>query len=625
MSDIIHLLPDSVANQIAAGEVIQRPASVVKELVENAIDCGGSEISIIIKDAGRTLVQIIDNGCGMSETDARMAFERHATSKIREANDLFAIRTMGFRGEALASIAAVAQVELKTRPHEQKLGTHLVISGSRVEKQEPTACAPGSNFMVKNLFFNVPARRRFLKTNSTELRRIVMEFQNLALANPGVSFTLIHNDQQLFKLPGTNLRQRILAIIGKQVNNHLIPVDVNTSVVKITGWIGKPQAARKRYGDQYFFVNKRYMRHPYLHKAVTVAYENLITQEHYPLYFLFFEVDPEFIDINIHPTKTEIKFEDESVVWRILNASVRETLGKFNMVPSIDFNQAGSIEIPVSEKDEEVSTPRVEINPDFNPFKQTPFSLSPTHSGDRPSAKGWDTLYNGFENEPPVFNQTETQHEVIIPSRQDREQQQGALGFTGESRPAVTSDPLYFQIKNRYILTSVKSGLMIIDQRRAHERILYEEFMAIIRAKKSLSQQSLFPEKLNFGEEDAILLREIKQDLKIFGFDIKEEVNNCFVISGTPSILKNVNTPELIDSILSAFKTGEVDAPHQAREQMAIVMARNGCVKSGQILLQAEMASLIKRLFLTSEPSYTPLGKPVFTIMDNEELDKRFR
>ncbi len=624
MSDIIQLLPDSVANQIAAGEVIQRPASVVKELVENAIDCGASEINIIIKDAGRTLMQIIDNGCGMSETDARMAFERHATSKIREANDLFAIRTMGFRGEALASIAAVAQVELKTRLHEQELGTHLVISGSRVEKQEPTACAPGSNFMVKNLFFNVPARRRFLKSNSTELRRIVAEFQNLALANPGVSFSLTHNDQPLFTLPRTNLRQRILAVIGRQVNQHLIPVDVNTSVVKITGWIGKPQAARKRPGDQFFFVNNRYMRHPYLHKAVTVAYENLISQEHYPLYFLFFEANPEIIDINIHPTKTEIKFEDESVVWRILNASVRETLGKFNMVPSIDFNQTGSIDIPVSDKNETVSAPKVELNPDFNPF-ETPFSLSPTGSGDRSSSKGWETLYNGFENEPPIPNEPEAPRELIIPSQQSREEQQGDLGFNGEAHPANASGTLYFQIKNRYILTSVKSGLMIIDQRRAHERILFEEFMTILRASKSLSQQSLFPEKLNFSEEDAILLREIKQDLEVFGFAIQEEADNCFVVKGTPSILKNVNLPELIDSILKAFKTGEVDAPHQAREQMAIVMARNACVKPGQRLLQAEMASLIKRLFLTSEPSYTPLGKTVFTIMNNDELDKRFR
>jgi DNA mismatch repair protein MutL len=624
MSDIIQLLPDSVANQIAAGEVIQRPASLIKELVENAIDSGGSDIKIIVKDAGRTLVQIIDNGCGMSETDARMAFERHATSKIREAKDLFAIRTMGFRGEALASIAAVAQVELNTRLHDQELGTHLVIAGSRVETQEPVACPPGSNFMVKNLFYNVPARRRFLKTNATELRRIVNEFQCLALANPEVSFTLIHNDQTLFSLPATNLRQRIMAVIGRQANQHLIPVEVKTSMVNISGWIGKPQSARKRLGDQFFFVNKRYMRHPYLHKAVTVAYENLISSEHYPPYFLFFDVDPQIVDINIHPTKTEIKFEDEPSVWKILNATIREALGKFNMVPSIDFDQADGIDIPVFGKDEAVAVPTVQINPDFNPF-ETGTASSPRSGGTRISSKGWETLYEGFETEPDGADEFEAPQEMIIPSRPDEEQQQGDLGFSEASQQSQMPGSLYFQIKNRYILTSVKSGLMIIDQRRAHERILFEEFMAIIQAKASLSQQSLFPEKLFFSREDALLLSEIKQDLKLFGFALKEDTDQSFVVTGLPSVLKNVNVAELVDAILESFKTGEVDAEHEAREQMAIVLARNACMKSAQALSQAEMASLINRLFLTSKPTYTPLGKKVFSIMENEELERRLR
>ncbi len=623
MSDIIQLLPDSVANQIAAGEVIQRPASLVKELVENAIDSGSNDIKIIIKDAGRTLVQIIDNGCGMSETDARMAFERHATSKIREASDLFAIRTMGFRGEALASIAAVAQVELNTRRHEAEVGTHLVISGSRVETQEPVACAAGSNFMIKNLFFNVPARRRFLKTNATELRRIVSEFQCLALANAEVSLTLIHNDQTLFTLPATNLRQRILGVIGKQTSQHLIPLEVNTSMVNISGWIGKPQAARKRNGDQFFFVNKRYMRHPYLHKAVIGAYENLISSEHYPVYFLFFEVDPQIVDINIHPTKTEIKFEDEPSMWKILNASVRETLGKFNMVPSIDFNQTDGIDIPVFDKNEEVPLPMVQVNPDFNPFEMN----APSPSRGRSSAvtpQGWETLYQGFESEPGGIEELATPHEMIIPSRQDEDEHQGKLGFSSENQPMMQGN-LYFQIKNRYILTSVKSGLMMIDQRRAHERILFEEFMSIINARASLSQQSLFPEHLYFGEEDAMLLREIKQDLKLFGFAIEEDPDHSFVVTGLPSVLKNVNVAELVDALLQAFKTGEVDAGRAVQEQMAIVMARNACMKPGHSLSQPEMASLINRLFLASEPTYTPLGKKVFTILENEELEKRFR
>lgn len=626
MSDIIQLLPDSVANQIAAGEVIQRPASVVKELVENAVDAGSTDIQIIVKDAGRTLVQIIDNGCGMSETDARMAFERHATSKIRNANDLFAIRTMGFRGEALASIAAVAQLELKTRPHEQELGTRIEISGSKVQGQEPVGCSPGSNFMVKNLFFNVPARRRFLKTNATELRHIVNEFQRIVLANTDIAFSLTHNEQVLFNLPKTNLRQRIAGVMGKSANAQLIPVETETSVINIHGFIGKPQAAKKTMGDQFFFVNNRFMRSAYLHKAVTSAYESLIQADHCPPYFLFFEANPSIIDVNIHPTKTEIKFEDERSVWKIVNASVREALGKFNMVPSIDFDQTDEIEIPTFRKDEPVTVPSVSINPDYNPFETEKIRPSSQRTSSTVSSN-WEALYEGFESSGNDSRTDREPEAVILPSRENVDEpdsnDQVTLPSSDECENSGTGS-LYFQIKNKYIITSVKSGIMIIEQRRAHERILFEDFLKNIQSGASVSQQSLFPEEITFSEEDAILLRDINHDLRIFGFELQEKDNCTFAITGQPSFIKNVNAAKLIDAILDAFKSGEVDPENEIKEQLAIIMARNARMRAGEFLTQSEMAELINKLFLCSAPNYTPTGKTVFSILDNEELDKRF-
>ncbi|WP_010662001.1 DNA mismatch repair endonuclease MutL [Marinilabilia salmonicolor] len=625
MSDIIQLLPDSVANQIAAGEVIQRPASIIKELVENAVDAGSSEIKIIVKDAGRTLVQIIDNGCGMSETDARMAFERHATSKIREANDLFAIRTMGFRGEALASIAAVAQVELKTRPHEQELGTRILISGSQVEIQEPVTCSPGSNFMIKNLFFNVPARRRFLKTTATEMRHIVNEFQRIALANPDVAFSLTHNEQLLFRLPAGKLLQRINDVMGKQSSAQMIPVETETSLVNIYGFIGKPQIARKTMGDQFFFVNNRFMKSPYLHKAVTVAYENLVQAEHCPPYFLFFETDPSLIDVNIHPTKTEIKFEDERSVWKIVSAAVRESLGKFNMVPSIDFDQTDEISIPTFRKDDPVSVPSVSINPDYNPFDMEKPQSASTHRA-TPVSSNWESLYEGFETSGDDDWRDEEPETIILPSKENNEED--------PEQQTIPSDPssekngtgaLYFQIKNKYIITSVKSGIMIIDQRRAHERILFEDFLKNIQARASVSQQSLFPEEISFNEEDAILLRDIQADLRVFGFELKEKSNRTFAVTGQPSFIKNMNAPRLIDAILEAFKSGEVESENEIKEQLATIMAQNACMRPGEFLTQPEMAELINKLFLCSAPNFTPGGKTVFSILDNEEMEKRFR
>jgi DNA mismatch repair protein MutL len=625
MSDIIQLLPDSVANQIAAGEVIQRPASIIKELVENAVDAGSSEIQIIVKDAGRTLVQIIDNGCGMSETDARMSFERHATSKIREANDLFAIRTMGFRGEALASIAAVAQVELKSRPHEQELGTRLVISGSKVETQEPVTCSPGSNFLIKNLFFNIPARRRFLKSNATEMRHIVNEFQRIALANPDVAFSLTHNDQRLFHLPKGKLLQRINDVIGKQTSASMIPVETETSLVNIHGFIGKPQTARKTMGDQFFFVNSRFMKSPYLHKAVMVAYENLVPANHCPPYFLFFETDPSLIDVNIHPTKTEIKFEDERSVWKIVSAAVRESLGKFNMVPSIDFDQTDEISIPTLGRDEPVKVPSVNINPEYNPFEEERMRPSSTHRSASVSSN-WESLYEGFESSRDNHWTDDEPETMILPSKQNGEEEDEQQMIPSDAASGNNeTGTLYFQIKYKYIITSVKSGIMIIDQRRAHERILFEDFLKNIQAGVSVSQQSLFPEEISFNEEDAILLRDIHNDLRILGFELQEKSERTFAVTGQPSFIKNINASRLIDAILEAFKSGEVDPENELKEQLATIMAQNACMRPGEILTQTEMAELINKLFLCSAPNFTPGGKTVFSILDNEELEKRFR
>jgi DNA mismatch repair protein MutL len=621
MSDIIQLLPDAVANQIAAGEVIQRPASVIKELVENAVDAGATDIQVIIKDAGRTMIQVIDNGGGMSETDARMAFERHATSKIRSAHDLFSIRTMGFRGEALASIAAIAQVELNTRTLKSDLGTRVAISGSRIESQEPVSCPVGTNFIIKNLFYNVPARRRFLKSNATEMRHIINEFQRVALANTSVAFSLIHNEQSIMNLPVTNLRQRISNIMGRQVNAQLIPVETDATILHIHGFIGKPQSARRTSGEQFFFVNNRYMRHPYLHKAVTNAYENLISADTHPAYFLFFEIDPEFIDINIHPTKTEIKFEDDTLVWKVLNASVRESLGKFNIVPSIDFDTEGQIQIP-SRMDGDIKYPEVKVNPEYNPFN-TNYEFK-TQKNALPN--NWESLYRDFESGEEEINTSihSEQETIILPSRSNSDFHQPS-----PEPPVVDDTPTqgatYFQVKNRYILSPVKSGLMMIDQRRAHQRILFEHFLSSIKTHRSTTQQILFPETLSFNPEDTAILKEMSADLAIFGFDLKDNGDGSFSITGVPSEFENVNTPMLIENLLEAYKTGEVDAENEMREKLAQIMAVNACMNHGETLSNNEMTELVNKLFRCQMPHFSPAGKPIISILDNEELEKRFR
>ena len=620
MPDIIQLLPDSVANQIAAGEVIQRPASVVKELVENAIDAGATQVTVNIKDAGRTLIQVSDNGCGMSDTDARMAFERHATSKIRSASDLFAIRTMGFRGEALASIAAIADVELHTRQHDQEIGTSIHINASKVISQEATSCNAGTNFLVKNLFFNVPARRKFLKANSTELKHIINEIQRVALANPEIGITLLHNQQPVLELAkDDNIRKRIISIFGKNISQSLIPVDTETTLVKIKGYIGQPKYARKTFGEQFFFVNNRFMKHPFYHKAIMQAYEKILPPESYPSYFLYFDIDTESIDINIHPTKTEIKFENEAAIWQIIQASVREALGKFNVVPSIDFDQAGSIDIPIAPKSpDNIVTPRIQVDPTYNPFeieKRSAANYSGRGSSYSSTPKQeqvqyWEKLYQDFSDD---------KQETVIPSQipEEREPETIQIKHEDEFRGKTC-----FQFKNKYILTPVKSGLMVIDQKRAHERILFENFMAILNSHGMVTQQQLFPQTFELNAADAELLRALLDDMKSLGFDVREFGQNSFIINGTPGILDNSSPLEIIEGLLDDLKNTAVDLKEKAREKVAASLARASAIPYGHPLKPEEINQLIDQLFACATPNFSPAGKQVLTIMPVEQFEK---
>jgi len=613
VADIIQLLPDSVANQIAAGEVIQRPASVVKELVENAIDAGASQIKINIKDAGRTLIQIIDNGCGMSDTDARMAFERHATSKIRSADDIFAIRTMGFRGEALASIAAIAEVELRTKEHDQDLGTFIHISGSSIITQEPVRCDNGTNFQIKNLFFNVPARRKFLKSNPAELKHIINEIQRIALANPEIAISLHHNGSAIYELSGSNKRVRIVSLFGKNINQNLIPIDTETSLAKLTGFIGQPKHARKTFGEQFFFVNKRFMKHPFFHKAIMQAYEKILPPDAIPSYFIYFDLNPADIDVNIHPTKTEIKFENESAIWQILQASVREALGKFNIVPSIDFDQAGSVDIPMPLHDfSDVSMPEIKVNPNYNPFDQPAFSKGNSGSPgsfsskplERSNTGNWQSLYKGLGPDLSVRQETPVDEPVQ---------------FRIEEQQTIKSS---VQFKNKYILTPVKSGLMVIDQKRAHERILYERLMQVLENHEVASQQQLFPETFELNASDATLLTSILPDLRALGFDIRDFGKNSFIINGTPGVLNTTSPIEIIESLLEEYKNSPVNLQEKARETVAISLAQASAIPYGHTLKPGEINELIDNLFACQTPNFSPKGKKILSIMPLEDFEK---
>lgn len=621
MSDIIRLLPDSVANQIAAGEVIQRPASVIKELVENSIDAGAKHIDVIVTDAGKSSIQVIDDGKGMSETDARLSFERHATSKIKEASDLFALHTMGFRGEALASIAAVAQIDLKTRQEGDDLGTHLVISGSKFESQEVIPCQKGCNVSVKNIFFNIPARRKFLKSNQTELTNILNEFERIVLVNPDINFTLHNNDSEMLNLPATQLRQRIMGVFGKKINQELFSIEVNTTMINISGFIGKPESARKKGARQFFFVNGRYMRHPYFHKAVMDAYEHLIPTGEQVSYFIYFEVDPSNIDVNIHPTKTEIKFENEPAIWQILDAAVKESLGKFNAVPSIDFDTEDMPDIPAIDTSyySGIEPPKTTFNPDYNPFNTSTYSPS-SYSNE---TRNWSSLYEGLEK---ANGDELAPYDIDLEDSQTSGTQSSQITHSERLTDAVQENSTqHYQFKGRFILTSVKSGLMIIDQQRAHIRILYERYLNQIKNRQHASQGMLFPEIVQFPMSEIPVLENIMEDLSFLGFELTPLGGGSYAINGVPSGIEGLNPAELVKNMVNSAVEKECKVKDEVENILALTLAKSAAIVPGQVLTNDEMNSLVDGLFALATPNYTPDGKTVLHVLEEDEIEKIFK
>lgn len=628
MSDIIKLLPDSVANQIAAGEVIQRPASVIKELVENAIDAGATSVEVVLKDAGRTLIQVIDNGKGMSETDARLAFERHSTSKISKADDLFSLHTMGFRGEALASIAAISQVELRTKTSNAQLGTKILINASTCESQEPVVCAQGANFMIKNIFFNVPARRKFLKSNQVELSNIVKEFEKLALVNHHVDFSLSNNGSVIYKLMPGSFKQRITSLFGHNLDQQLIPINIDTSLVKITGFISKPEHSRKRGSLQYFFVNGRFMRHPYYHKAVMSCYDQLIPADEQPNYFLDFSVDPETIDVNIHPTKTEIKFENEVPIWQILAAATKESLGRFIAVPQIDFYTDDAPEMPAFNKHTVVSTPEIGIDPTYNPFNQNSgrggAESRSTHAV-AGATTNWELLYQNFEkNKQEAFenlsavNGHQPSVGVELSPFESEGKEQGVLIST-DLAPVMC-----VQLKGRYILSPVKSGLMIVDQHRAHVKVLYEQYMKQIDGKNITSQSVLFPDVLHLTSSQSLILRELLPEMEKIGFSLSALSGDDWSVNAVPYGMNNVNIKDILLDVIEAFTKGGDSISAKVYSHLALCVAQASALPYGKELSADEMDELLASLLRLSTPNYTPDGKNIFSILSNEQIEKMF-
>lgn len=615
MGDIIQLLPDNVANQIAAGEVIQRPASVIKELVENAVDAGATVVDVSVVDAGRTLIQVIDDGNGMSYTDARMAFERHATSKIRKADDLFALTTMGFRGEALASVAAVAQVELRTRQAGDDVGTLLVISGGKCLVQEPCACTAGSNFKVENLFFNVPARRRFLKSNATELNNILVAFERIALVCPHISFTLHNNGAEVFSLRAGNVRRRIADIFGRKTSQELLPVEVSTSMCRISGYVGKPESARKKGAHQYFFVNGRYMKHPYFNRAVANAFERLVPAGGQVPYFIYFDVRPEDIDVNIHPTKTEIKFENEQAIWQILAAVVREAVGKFNDIPSIDFNTQGRPDIPVFGPHDGVSVPKTVCNPQYNPFREPRGSVP---LKERRPAGQWERLYGDAsrekEEDAGLFGALS--QDLAGGSPED-----GSSGTLSQD-PAEGRSPVHYQYKGRYIMTAVKSGLMVIDQHRAHVRILYERYLGRRGGAGCGSQKVLFPEVVHLSVPDSDMLGRIIGEMESMGFGLAAAGGGSYAVNAVPAGVEGLDIGALVaDMVASAVGKGTCGDGETVRS-LALGLARNAAVPYGQVLGNEEMEEIVNGLFACDNVNYTPDGKMILAILGQQEIER---
>lgn len=656
MNDIIQLLPDSVANQIAAGEVIQRPASVIKELVENSIDAGATLINVVCVDSGRTSIQVTDNGKGMSETDARLSFERHATSKIRQADDLFNLHTMGFRGEALASIAAVAQVELRTRRPDDDLGTALTIAGSRFVSQEPVQCPVGCNFTISNLFYNVPVRRKFLKSNTTELNNIVTAFERIALVYPDVAFTLYNNQTELYNLKAGGLRQRIVDVIGKKINQHLLPIDIDTTMCKISGFVGKPESARKKGARQFFFVNGRYMKHPYFHKAIMTAYERLVPEGEQIPYFIYFTVNPTDIDVNIHPTKTEIKFENEQTVWQILTAAVRDAVGMFNDVTAIEFDTEGQPDIPAlgAMPQADISAPKVQYNPAYNPFNE------PSAQRSSAAPDNWEQLYEGLssahsrhQSAPSLFgndtggviqsrsnvaNKPFADNGIVLSkgfSKPDGLNAESAefnalsadtdmLSAPTEPSPLEEKSPTHYQYKGRYIMTSVKSGLMIIDQYRAHTRILYEGYIEQMQKRRPSSQKPLFPDTIHFSASDKVVVEAVMPELQNIGFELTPNEEGDYKITAVPSGLDGLDYVALVQDLVASAREKTTSAIDDINHSIALELARNAAVTYGQVLTNAEMENIVNSLFACSNFSYTPDGKKILTMLRQTDLEQLF-
>lgn len=618
MQNIITLLPESVANQIAAGEVVQRPASIVKELLENAIDAKASFIKLIVKDAGKTLVQVIDNGLGMNPVDARMAFERHATSKIKKAEDLFQLCTKGFRGEALASIAAVAQVELKTKREEDIVGQLIEIEGNKFIKQEECQAPTGSSFSVKNLFFNIPARRNFLKDDSVELKHIIDEFERVCLPHADIHFQLYSNGNEIYNLPPASLIERISGLFSKTLQGKLVQINEVTDVVKISGYVGKPESAKKRRGDQYFFVNNRFIKSPYLHHSIAEAYRELIANDAHPAYYLFLEVNPETIDINIHPTKTEIKFQDEKIIYAILHSSVKRALGKANLAPSLDFNSEMSFEIDYTKS---VSQPTVNVNRDYNPFNSSTSKSNSTSSGYKQPAADSELQKNNKQNWESLYqNYSQTDYKAELENLQlEKQAEQTKLDHDIFSHKG-------FQLYNKYIISAHENGLLVIDQQRAHERILYEHYIATKeRNLSTASQQVLFPVTIELTPNDYVLLETLMPHFKLLGFEIEPFGKNTVVVQGTPAELGEFNTQEMIEGILETYKLNTFDIKIDPFENMCKSMAKSAGIKYGKQLDDQEITLMLEHLFNCENPMYSPNGKPVIMEMSKVELDAFFK
>ena len=613
MADIIRLLPDHVANQIAAGEVVQRPASVVKELLENAIDAQSTDIKLIVKDGGKTLIQVVDNGIGMSDTDARLSFERHATSKIQKAEDLFNLHTKGFRGEALASIAAIAHVEMMTRTDEDEVGTHIKIEGSKIICQEVAVVPKGTSMMVKNLFFNIPARRNFLKSDQVEFRHITDEFHRVALAHPQVSLSFYNNGSEVFNLPGNDFRKRIVQIFGRKTNEKLVPVNEETKVVKISGFIQKPEFAKKSRGEQFFFANNRFIKSPYLHHAVLGAFEGLIKPGTHPGYFIRLEVDPATIDINIHPTKTEVKFDDEHTLYAYLKSTIKHSLGQFNVAPSLDFEMDQNLETPYDFKDKGVSLPTISVDSSFNPFEKSATNNASGYSR-QPSAKGWETLYQGLERKSP-------QRDIGILEMESEAINSSIFDTTVESQDSVTTT---FQLRKKYIVSTIKSGMLIINQSRAHQRVLYEGFLKNITIKEAVSQQLLFPLVLNFTRSEITILKEIQESLSAVGFVFGDVTSESVEVKGVPVVVTESEVQMVMEQLISDYQMEVAEDSFSQTDMLAKTLAKTLSVKTGEVLDERSQVGLVNDLFACKESALSPFNKRTYTMITESDIDRKF-